>query len=169
MVNRGKIKQGEKAMKKILTIILDGFGYREEKKGNAIKIAEPQYFEMLWKKYPHSLLYASEEYVGLEKGQFGNSEVGHLTIGAGRKIKQPIDQMKEFISEKMNSDPTYLKMMEEILNEEKRVHIMGLFSDGKVHSDINQIIAVFQKLVAAGVEEIYFHIITDGRDRKSVV
>lgn len=164
MVNRGKIKQGEKEMKKILTIILDGFGYREEKRGNAIKLAEPQNFEMLWRKYPHSLLYASEEYVGLEKGQFGNSEVGHLTIGAGRKIKQPIDQMKEYIHDKMNSDPAFLKMLEQILKEEKRVHIMGLFSDGKVHSDINHIITVYQKLVTVGVEEIYFHIITDGRD-----
>lgn len=75
-------------MKKIITIILDGFGYREEEYGNAIKAAEMQTFEKLWKEYPHALLKASEEAVGLSKGQFGNSEVGHMTIGAGRCLKQ---------------------------------------------------------------------------------
>lgn len=151
-------------MKKILTIILDGFGMREEEYGNAIKLAKPTNFNNLWKQYPHSLLYASEEYVGLEHGQFGNSEVGHLTIGAGRKIKQPIDQMKEFINEKMLEDETYKEMIEQIKTENKRVHIMGLFSDGKVHSDIKQIIKTYEHLVECGVKKIYFHIISDGRD-----
>lgn len=151
-------------MKKILTIILDGFGYREEEIGNAITSAKPANFEKLWKKYPHTLLHASEEYVGLEPNQFGNSEVGHLTIGAGRKVKQPIDQMKEFIDEKMSTDETYLKMIEQIKHEKKRVHIMGLYSNGKVHSDISQILKVYHQLVNDGVKEIFFHIITDGRD-----
>lgn len=151
-------------MKKILTIILDGFGYREEEIGNAITSAKPANFEKLWKKYPHTLLHASEEYVGLEPNQFGNSEVGHLTIGAGRKVKQPIDQMKEFIDEKMSTDETYLKMIEQIKQEKKRVHIMGLYSNGKVHSDISQILKVYHQLVNDGVKEIFFHIITDGRD-----
>lgn len=151
-------------MKKILMIVLDGFGYREEEHGNAIKLANPVNFNNLWKKYPHSLLYASEEYVGLESGQFGNSEVGHLTIGAGRKIKQPIDQMKEFIHEKMETDETYIKMLKEINQEGKRVHIMGLMSNGRVHSDINQIIKMYHQLIDDGVKRIYFHIITDGRD-----
>lgn len=154
-------------MKKILTIILDGFGMREDTTGNAIKLAKPENFENLWKKYPHSLLHASEQYVGLEAGQFGNSEVGHLTIGAGRKIKQPIDQMKEFIEEKMSSDETYLEMIRKVTEERKRVHIMGLCSNGKVHSDITQIINVYKRLVADGVKEIFFHIITDGRDTKT--
>ena len=151
-------------MKKILTVVLDGFGYREEEHGNAIKLANPVNFNNLWKKYPHSLLYASEEYVGLEPGQFGNSEVGHLTIGAGRKIKQPIDQMKEFINEKMATDETYINMIKDINHEGKRVHIMGLMSDGKVHSDISQIMKTYHQLIDDGVKRIYFHIITDGRD-----
>ena len=154
-------------MKKILTIILDGFGLREEKQGNAIQLANPENFNNLWKKYPHSTLYASEQYVGLEKDQFGNSEVGHLTIGAGRKIKQPIDQMKEFIENDMSTNETYLEMIEKITEERKRVHLMGLCSNGKVHSDITQIINVYKRLVADGVKEIFFHIITDGRDTKT--
>ena len=75
-------------MKKVLTIVLDGFGYREEKHGNAVWDADPKNFLNLWNKYPHSLLWASEEPIGLLPGQFGNSEVGHMTIGAGRKLKQ---------------------------------------------------------------------------------
>ena len=84
-------------MKKILTIILDGFGYREETHGNAILDADPQNFNRIWNKYPHALLWASEEPIGLLKGQFGNSEVGHMTIGAGRKLKQDIDRIHEFL------------------------------------------------------------------------
>ena len=73
-------------MKKVLTIILDGFGYREEEEGNAIKKANLSTFPKLWDEYPHSLLAASEEPVGLKEGQFGNSEIGHTTIGAGRLV-----------------------------------------------------------------------------------
>ncbi|MCI8394900.1 MAG: 2,3-bisphosphoglycerate-independent phosphoglycerate mutase [Bacilli bacterium] len=156
-------------MKKILTIILDGFGMREEVNGNAISLANPENFNQLWKKYPHALLHASEEYVGLEKNQFGNSEVGHLTIGAGRKIKQPMNQMKDFIENDMSSNEMFLELVDKIKEEKKRVHLMGLFSDGKVHSDISQIIKVYQKLILEGVTEIYFHIITDGRDTNSKI
>lgn len=154
------------SLKKILTIILDGFGMREEEQGNAIKLAKPNNFNRLWKKYPHSLLYASEEYVGLEPGQFGNSEVGHLTIGAGRKIKQPIDQMKEFINNDLETDEQFAELIETTKEENKRIHIMGLMSDGRVHSDINQILKVYNHLVSKGITKIYFHIITDGRDTK---
>lgn len=139
---------------------------REEEHGNAIKLANPNNFNRLWKKYPHSLLYASEEYVGLEHGQFGNSEVGHLTIGAGRKIKQPIDQMKDFINNSLETDELFTEMIKQIKEENKKVHIMGLVSDGKVHSDIRQIIKVYHHLVEKGITKIYFHIITDGRDTK---
>ena len=154
-------------MKKILTIILDGFGIREETHGNAIKLAKPNNFENLWQKYPHSLLYASEEYVGLEKGQFGNSEVGHLTIGAGRKMKQPIERMMDYINQTMKNDETFLEMIRKCQEEKKKIHIMGLFSDGKVHSDLKQILKVYDFLVEQKITNIYFHIITDGRDTKT--
>lgn len=156
-------------MKKILTVILDGYGYRDEIHGNAIKLANPLNMENLWKKYPHSLLYASEERMGLEKGQFGTSEVGHLTIGAGRKLKQPITMVKEFIEEKMPSDERYLNMLKDIKEKNKTLHIMGLLSNGLVHADIRQFIAVYNRLVIDGVTKIYFHIITDGRDTKPTI
>ena len=75
-------------MRKVLTVVLDGWGYREEEFGNAIKMANTKNFDKLWETYPHTTLHASEEYVGLNEGEFGNSEIGHMTIGAGRKINQ---------------------------------------------------------------------------------
>ena len=98
-------------MKKILTIILDGFGYREETEGNAIKAANMATFNGLWNEYPHALLAASEEPIGLREGQFGNSEIGHTIIGAGRIVKQSesiVDEMfennqiDELIAERMD-------------------------------------------------------------------
>ena len=83
-------------MKKILTIILDGYGMREEVEGNAIKLAETPNFDRIWNEYPHTTLFASEEYVGLKPGQFGNSEIGHETIGAGRLLKQKPTKVEEF-------------------------------------------------------------------------
>lgn len=165
MLKYGKVS----CMKKILTIILDGYGYREEEHGNAIKLAHPENFETLWRKYPHALLDASEEKIGLEKGQFGNSEVGHLTIGAGRKIKQPIEQMKEYLTEKMDTDEKYIEMIDKIVEENKKVHLMGLYSNGKVHSDLDLIIKMYHKLIEKGIKKIYFHIITDGRDTKPTI
>ena len=84
-------------MKKICMVILDGFGYSDNELGNAIKMAPATNFNELWQEYPHSILSASEETVGLEEGQFGNSEVGHMTIGAGRKIRQSISLIHEFL------------------------------------------------------------------------
>lgn len=151
-------------MKKILTIILDGFGYREEKHGNAIIDADPKNFYDLWNKYPHTLLFASEERVGLLPGQFGNSEVGHMTIGAGRKLKQNIERIHDYLNEKIEEDETYKQMVHQIQKDNSTVHIMGLFSDGLVHSDIEHYFKLYDQLLKDGIKNIYFHIITDGRD-----
>ncbi len=154
-------------MKKVLTIILDGFGYREEKQGNAIWEADPKNFLRLWNKYPHSLLWASEEPIGLMAGQFGNSEVGHMTIGAGRKLKQSIYKINEYL-ETMEDDCNYQQLVERVKTKGSSVHIMGLFSDGLVHSDLNHFFKMYDCLVHAGVDTIYFHLITDGRDTKTM-
>ena len=89
-------------MKKILMLILDGFGYREEEHGNAIKRANMKTFNNLWENYPHSILNASGEYVGLPEGLFGNSEVCHEAIGIGKKIKQNITIANENINTNLN-------------------------------------------------------------------
>lgn len=149
-------------MKKILTIIFDGFGIREEKNGNAVKEANMHAFENFWNKYPHTTLYASEERVGLLKGQLGNSEVGHMTIGAGRLIKSDNAKIMEFFKNPEESE-NYQKLIED---PSKRVHIMGLCSDGKIHANIEHFILMYESLVKKGFKKIYFHLITDGRDTK---
>lgn len=154
-------------MKKILTIILDGFGMREEKHGNAIMDANPQNFIEAWNKHPHALLAASEEPIGLLKGQFGNSEVGHKTIGAGRKLPQAIDRMNEFLEEGIKENYLYLELIKKAREKKSAIHIMGLSSDGLVHSDIKHFLKLYDHLVKDGITEIYFHIITDGRDTKT--
>lgn len=153
-------------MKKILTIILDGFGYREEKEGNAIIEANPECFNSLWEKYPHTLLEASGEYVGLEIDQFGNSEVGHMTIGAGRKIKQNETIINEFFENGINENDEFLNMISYLKETEKTVHIMGLFSPGKVHSNMEHFLKMYDKLMEFGISNINFNLITDGRDTK---
>lgn len=150
-------------MKKILTIIIDGFGYREEKAGNAIIDADMTCFNKVWEEYPHSLLTASEEAVGLNEGQFGNSETGHQTIGAGRLIKQNETLVDEFLKSDVLENETFQKLL---LNKDKDIHLMGLCSDGNVHAGIDDFLNLYDKLVKNDFKKIHFHLITDGRDTK---
>ena len=150
-------------MKKILTIIFDGFGYREEEKGNAVKQAKMNNFNRIWNEYPHALLEASEEAVGLNKGQAGNSEVGHMTIGAGRVLKQSEILVNEFFENVDYENNNVAKLMEQ---KDKDVHIMGLCSDGNIHAGVDDFISMYKLLVNNGFKKIHFHLITDGRDTK---
>ena len=133
-------------MKKILTVILDGFGWSDNTLGNAVKMAPPDNFLELWKKYPHSLLEASEEAVGLEPGQFGNSEVGHMTIGAGRKILQSIALIREFLNGDVELNANFLDMLDYLHDTDKPLHIIGLLSDGKVHSSFEHFLQLIDIL-----------------------
>ncbi len=153
-------------MKKILTIVLDGFGYREDAHGNAIKDADMQFFNKIWEEYPHSLLKASEEAVGLNEGEFGNSETGHMTIGAGRKIKQHGTIVHEFVNSDLSKNENFLELLQ---NKDKDIHLMGLCSDGHVHSSIDDTLKFYKILVNNGFKKIHFHIITDGRDTESMI
>ena len=147
-------------MKKIVTIIFDGFGMRDEVKGNAVKAADMVNFNKFWNKYPHALLDASEEKVGLSKGQFGNSEVGHMTIGAGRLVKQNETIVNELLASIEENE-----IFKDLIKENgKRIHLMGLCSDGNVHAGIDDFINLYNTLIKNGFTKIYFHLITDGRD-----
>lgn len=148
-------------MKKVLTIIFDGFGLRDEVKGNAVKAAEMKNFESLWQEYPHSILGASEEYVGLKSGQVGNSEVGHSTIGAGKILKQNEILVNEFLENPDLENENMKKLLE---LKDKTVHLMGLCSDGNVHSGIDDFLAMYNFLINNGFKNIIFHLMTDGRD-----
>ena len=148
-------------MKKILTIILDGFGIRDEEHGNAIKHANMKHFNRIWEEYPHALLTASEEAVGLQAGQFGNSETGHQTIGAGRLIKQNETLVNEFFKSDLENNETFNNLLESV---DKDIHIMGLCSDGNVHAGVDDFLNMYDLLVKNNFKKIHFHLITDGRD-----
>ena len=148
-------------MKKILTIIFDGFGIREEENGNAVKAANMNNFNALWRDYPHALLEASGSAVGLNEGQAGNSEVGHMTIGAGRILKQPEILVNEFLA---NPDMESKSIQKLLTLKDKDIHIMGLCSDGNIHAGVDDFLGIYQLLVNNGFTKIHFHIITDGRD-----
>ena len=152
-------------MKKILMIILDGFGYREEEIGNAVKLSNMNFFKSLWENYPHALLKASEEYVGLPKGQFGNSEVCHQVIGLGHKVKQKITIINEQLdSKEIINNVSFQDMINHVSIYNSTLHLMGLVSDGGVHSHIEYMKKTIRLLKEMGIKKIIFHAITDGRD-----
>lgn len=153
-------------MRPVLLCILDGVGIREEKLGNAFKNANTPNFDFLWENYPHTVLNASEECVGLPKGQMGNSEVGHTNIGAGRIVYQSLELInKSFKNHEIDNNEKLLEIFSYVKKNNKKLHIMGLTSDGGIHSHIdhlNGIISIAQK---HGLEDkIFIHAITDGRD-----
>jgi len=152
-------------MKPIVLAILDGFGYREEEKGNAIKMANTPNIDYLFNNYPHSLLDASGEEVGLPKGQMGNSEVGHLNIGAGRIVYQPLTFIDKKISNgEIFNNKKLLELIEHIKKNDSKLHLMGLVSDGGVHSHIEHLFALLELCKKEDLNKVYIHVITDGRD-----
>lgn len=157
-------------MKKIITVILDGVGMRDDTHGNAVKMASMSNFIKLWNTYPHSLLKASETSVGLLKGQFGNSEVGHQIIGAGRLIKQKVTIIEElFQDNRLKNNIVYNEMIDYVKNNSKPLHLMMLVSDGGVHSRLRFLLDMLEQLKTDGVTDVFIHVITDGRDTKEKV
>lgn len=149
----------------IILTILDGYGLREEDYGNAVNLANNKTFNMLWKKYPHSKLIASGKEVGLPLGQMGNSEVGHMNIGAGRIVYQPLELINKNIEEKnFFQNEELLKVINHIKNNKSKLHIIGLVSDGGVHSHINHLLALLEMCKNKNIEKLYLHLFTDGRD-----
>ena len=152
-------------MKKIIMLIMDGFGYREEPHGNAIIDANMVNFKELWNKYPHSILEASGSFVGLPENQFGNSEVCHTAIGVGKKIKQDITIINDAVTdESIIENEELINLIEHTKTNNSTLHLMGLLSDGGVHSDINYMKKIIPLLKNMGTNKIIFHAITDGRD-----
>ena len=152
-------------MKPLVLCILDGVGLRKEKHGNALKMANTPTIDYLWNNYPHSLLEASGEFVGLPKGQMGNSEVGHSNIGAGRIVYQPL----EFITKSMQDGSFYNnEKILEVINHTKKnnskLHIFGLLSDGGIHSHISHLFGLLELCKKQNVDNVYLHMFTDGRD-----
>ncbi len=144
--------------------ILDGFGINPDFEGNAILSANPKNFINLWNRFPHTQLYTHGERVGLPAGQMGNSEVGHMNIGAGRVVEQWLVRISRILREdglpKINS---YVNFLEESKNSDA-IHIIGLVSNGGVHSHINHLIELIKRLRKDTDKKICIHAITDGRD-----
>ncbi|MGM9879420.1 MAG: 2,3-bisphosphoglycerate-independent phosphoglycerate mutase [Bacilli bacterium] len=152
-------------MKKVIFTILDGVGIREEEIGNAVKNASTKAIDKLLKEFPNSKLKASGEAVGLPKGQMGNSEVGHITIGSGRIINQPLQKINKALEDgSFYKNEEIKKAINHAKENNSKLHILGLLSDGGVHSHINHIFALIKMAKEAKIEKLYIHAFLDGRD-----
>ena len=152
-------------MKKAVFIILDGFGIAAPTAGNAIAQAKKPNLDRLFSQYPCTQLQASGLDVGLPEGQMGNSEVGHTNIGAGRVVFQILPKMSQEIKNgKFFENPVYIKAMEDAKAGDKALHVLGLLSDGGVHSHIDHIFGILDMAKQRGVEKVYVHCFLDGRD-----
>jgi 2,3-bisphosphoglycerate-independent phosphoglycerate mutase len=146
-------------------IILDGWGYREETKANAIAAAHKPHWDMLWREYPHTLVEGSGSCVGLPPGQMGNSEVGHLNMGAGRVVYQDLTRIDNAIADRdFFSNPVLTSTLSGVHDSGKALHIMGLLSPGGVHSHENQIFALLEMAGRHKLPQVYVHAFLDGRD-----
>lgn len=152
-------------MKKVLLCVLDGVGLSKIKDGNALINANKPNIDYLMKEYPNKGINASGTFVGLPDGQMGNSEVGHLTIGSGRIIYQSLELINRAIKdESFYSNESFLNAIRHAKENNSKLHIMGLLSDGGVHSHINHIKALLKLCKKEDFSNVYFHIFTDGRD-----
>ncbi len=154
----------ENRIKPVVLCILDGWGDTIKDNGNAINLASTPNWDRMLETYPHNLIEASGEAVGLPSGQMGNSEVGHMNIGAGRVVMQLLGQIEKSIKTDTLKDNEYLKsFISDVKNSNGDCHIIGLLSDGGVHAHIDHIISL-AKDVAKNNVKVFFHAITDGRD-----
>ena len=153
-------------MKKPLAlIIMDGFGLRKETEGNAIAAAKHPNLDRLWETCPHTQIGASGMDVGLPDGQMGNSEVGHTNMGAGRIVYQELTRITKSIEDgEYLSNPVLLHAMENAKKPGAALHLMGLLSDGGVHSHIRHLFGLIEMAKKMGVEKVYIHCFMDGRD-----
>ena len=146
-------------------IILDGFGYRAEREGNAIAMAEMPYYQELLDKYPHTLIEASGECVGLPPGVMGNSNVGHLCMGAGRVVLTDLERINhEIESGSFFQNLALNAAMDNAVKHDRPLHIMGLLSDGLVHSSQEHAYALLRMAKNLGVPRVFVHCFLDGRD-----
>jgi 2,3-bisphosphoglycerate-independent phosphoglycerate mutase len=151
--------------KPVMLIVMDGFGLSEQETGNAVRMANTPNLKLLMKEYPTTTLQASGLAVGLPEGQMGNSEVGHLNIGAGRIVYQSLTRINQSIKEKdFFTNEAYLSAMQNVKDNDSKLHIFGLLSDGGVHSHIEHIKAIVKLAKDQQVKELYVHAFLDGRD-----
>jgi 2,3-bisphosphoglycerate-independent phosphoglycerate mutase len=153
------------AARPVALIILDGWGIADASPGNAVSLADTPTFDRLWSEQPHTMLSASGTDVGVRPGQFGNSEVGHLNIGAGFIVNQAIRQIDVAIENgEFQENPALLAAIRNAKQRGRPLHLMGLLSDGGVHSHIDHLLAILELARAEGLGDVAIHAFLDGRD-----
>ena len=151
--------------KPVMLMILDGFGLSSTVEGNAVTAANKPNYDKLIKKYPSTKLTASGLEVGLPEGQMGNSEVGHLNIGAGRIIYQALTKITKEIKEgDFFQNVAFNKAIDKAIKADSSIHLLGLLSDGGVHSHIDHLKALIKLAKDKGAKKVYVHAFLDGRD-----
>lgn len=151
----------------VVLIILDGWGYREETDGNAIAAANTPVMNSLWEAYPSTLIHTSGKNVGLPDGQMGNSEVGHLNIGAGRIVPQELVRISDAVEDgSILSNAALVKVCQEVRQSGGKLHFVGLCSDGGVHSHLSHLAGLLKLAKEQQISDVCVHVITDGRDTK---
>ena len=151
--------------KPVCLIIMDGYGLAPNSSTNAVSLAKKPNLDRIFSQYDTKTLQASGEAVGLPEGQMGNSEVGHMNIGAGRIVWQSLSRINNSIKTKeFNSNPAIVNAINNALNNNKKFHIFGLCSDGGVHSHTDHIVAIANLAHEMGIEDVYYHAFLDGRD-----
>ncbi|MEG5161896.1 2,3-bisphosphoglycerate-independent phosphoglycerate mutase [Microcoleus sp. AT3-A2] len=149
----------------VVLIILDGWGYREEKDGNAIAAAKTPVMDSLWAAYPRTLIKTAGRAVGLPDGQMGNSEVGHLNLGAGRVVPQELVRISDAVEDgSLLNNRALVELCEKVCATGGKLHLTGLCSEGGVHSHLSHIKGLLLLAKAQGISEVCIHAITDGRD-----
>src|ERR1017187_8952458 len=151
--------------KPLVLIILDGWGYAPPSPANAISLACKPNYDRLLAEFPNTLIHTSGRYVGLPTGQMGNSEVGHLNIGAGRVVYMDISKIDVMIETgQFEKNTALLDAMTKARTGGRRLHLFGLLSDGGVHSQQAHLYALLRMAKQNGVERVFMHCFTDGRD-----
>lgn len=151
----------------VVLVILDGWGYREDTDGNAIAAANTPIMDSLWAAYPHTLIRTSGKDVGLPEGQMGNSEVGHLNIGAGRIVPQELVRISDAVEDKtLLSNPALVQVCEKLRMSGGKLHLVGLCSEGGVHSHLSHLLGLLDLAKEQSIAQVCIHFITDGRDTR---
>jgi 2,3-bisphosphoglycerate-independent phosphoglycerate mutase len=153
------------AQKKVILVIMDGWGLGKVASADAIQHAKTTFVSSLYKNYPHTTLTTCGEAVGLPEGQMGNSEVGHLNLGAGRIVYQELQRINVAVRDgSFAQNQTLLQAIRQAKTNHKNFHLLGLVSDGGVHSHINHLKAIVDVCKKEGLENVFIHAFTDGRD-----
>ncbi|OUS11077.1 phosphoglycerate mutase (2,3-diphosphoglycerate-independent) [Gammaproteobacteria bacterium 53_120_T64] len=149
----------------LVLLILDGWGYSEATEANAIYSAKSPVWDQLWQREAKTLVHCSGERVGLPAGQMGNSEVGHMTLGAGRVVYQNLSRINKAIDDgSFLANPAYCSAIDQAVDGDKKLHIFGLLSPGGVHSHEDHLLALLDMAAQRGAKQVYLHAFLDGRD-----